>query len=609
MPRRVSHPFFDNIRTAAAMIPREHRRRWLAKIPLSLLAMAVESAAAACVFALVAMLHDGASAMELPILRQIHALLPLAWREEQVLRNGFLVATAVVFTVRIAVTVGTLAFDQRVIARDHAALARTLFEGYMRAPWAFHLDRNVADYLYRINTAAQYVFVTVLGSAASLLNGLLLALSLLFVLFLADPAITMAVTAFLGLWIWGVGRLLRERILAIGRENDRYSRLQQRTMLSGLTALREIKVLGRERWFTRKFADCQEHMVEVGWRAGLVDLLPRLTLESVFLAAILLVTAAMLAATDRAGSLLPIVGLYAYVGLRLLPTVGGVLWSWRSIVGSSEALDHLARDFAYVRGVLENDEAEAPPLVFEKSIRLRGIGFRYEGSVRDVLSDVSLDIPRGSRLGIVGPTGAGKSTLVHLVLGLLEPTAGAVLIDDRPLAAHGRAWRRRVGFVPQTIAILDASLRANVALGVDPREIDDEQVRRCLRLARLDDFVSALPKGLDTPLGDRGVRVSVGEQQRIAIARAVFHRPDVLVFDEATASLDVRTEGEISRAIDELARDATMILIAHRLATVRDCDTIVVLDEGRIVDRGSYDELLGRCPLFQELAAVPRSAQ
>jgi len=598
----VPRPFVDNIRTAAALIPPGHRLRWMLQIPLSLLAAAVESATAASIFALIATLHDSRGASSLPVLSYLHEHSPVGWKDENGLRTVLMVTTASLMLLRILVSVSAAAFEQRVIARDHAALSQRLFQAYLAAPYDFHLQRNVSDYLYRITTAVHHVFSVVLGGAAALFHGLTLALALLAVLLLVSVEATLGSVAFLGVWVWAVSRVLRDRIQRIGAASDHYNRMRHRVMLQALSAMREIKVLGREPHFGSSFEAWQGHMVEVAWRNGLLNLVPRLTLESLLLAVVLLAVSAMLTASKDPSTLLPMLGLYAYVAMRLIPTVHGAVFHYNGIVASTAPLGHLLADWQKLQPYLHEPDRQPPPLPFERALELDRVGFRYAGSDADALRDVDLDIARGERIGIVGPTGAGKSTLVHILLGLLEPSSGAVRADGADLFTNGRAWRRRVGFVPQTITLLDDSIRVNVALGIEPSDIDDARVWQCLATARLDELVRGLPAGLDTEIGDRGIRLSGGQQQRLAIARAIYHDPDVLLFDEATASLDVRTEREVSRAIDELGRTRTTVLVAHRVSTVAECDRIVVMDQGRVVAIGTYGRLLVECALFRELA-------
>ena len=229
------------------------------------------------------------------------------------------------------------------------------------------------------------------------------------------------------------------------------------------------------------------------------------------------------------------------------------------------------------------------------------VGYVYAPASRPAVTDVNLTIEQGQSIGIVGPTGAGKSTLLDLLLGLIEPTSGRLLVDDSDVSRAPRAWQRQIGYVSQTPYLMDDSLRRNIAFGLPSDTIDEQHLRAAVSAAQLDDVVVTLPQGLDTPVGDRGVRLSGGQRQRVAIARALYRDPAVLVLDEATAALDLETEREVSRAIDALRGSRTVVVVAHRLSTVRRCDRIVVLKAGRVAAVGSYTELLATDSQFQQL--------
>ncbi|HEY0301901.1 MAG TPA: ABC transporter ATP-binding protein, partial [Rhizomicrobium sp.] len=247
------------------------------------------------------------------------------------------------------------------------------------------------------------------------------------------------------------------------------------------------------------------------------------------------------------------------------------------------------------------DAASDAPIAFRAALSLEQVSYTYPEGAAPALSDVTLTIRRGEALAVFGPTGAGKSTLIDLVVGLLPPSSGRVTVDGLDLAGREVTWRRHVGYVPQSIVLLDDSLRRNVALGIPPHEIDAQRLAAALRIAQLDTFVAGLPAGLDTALGERGVRLSGGERQRIGIARALYHDPDVVVLDEATAALDAATEAALTDALRALHGSKTVLLISHRLATVRACYRIAVVSDGRLLDCATYDELLARSAEFRRI--------
>ncbi len=331
--------------------------------------------------------------------------------------------------------------------------------------------------------------------------------------------------------------------------------------------------------------------------------LPRLVIETSlvwFMLAFFAVTVAMGSAAQQA---LSILGLFTYAGLRLQPSLQKIAAGFNSLKFSTAPTADMYRD---LRMIEENSTKGRPAglFPFEHEISLQDVSFGYHGTENDAIAGVNLTIRRGEQIGICGPTGGGKTTLADLVTGLLSPSTGRVLVDGRDVATDTRGWQRNLGVVPQMIFILDDSLRRNIALGLPDSEIDEDAVREAVRLAQLDDFVESLPEGLETMVGERGVRISGGERQRIAIARALYTRPKVLIFDEGTSALDNTTEQELMRSLKSLRGDHTILLVAHRLSTVRDADRVVFLEGGRIAGTDTFEGLRRSNASFRQMAGT-----
>ena len=309
-------------------------------------------------------------------------------------------------------------------------------------------------------------------------------------------------------------------------------------------------------------------------------------------------------AGEGLAQILPTISLYAFAGYRLMPELQNLFGGVAAIRFNRAALDDLTDDLSrFASG--EHTPVGVRPLPFTEAIRLNEVTFRYEGSDRPALDAVSLTISRNQTIGLVGVSGSGKTTLVDLLLGLYEPEAGQLLIDDTPLTIETLgAWRRQVGYVPQYIFLCDDTIANNIAFGVPPAEVDRKRVERAAQIAHLHDFILTLRADYDTVVGERGVRLSGGQRQRIGIARALYHDPEVLIMDEATSALDGATEGAVMEAIRELAGRKTIILIAHRLSTVEDCNCIFLLEEGSVVDHGTFDELRAQSDSFRSMANI-----
>jgi ATP-binding cassette subfamily C protein len=335
-----------------------------------------------------------------------------------------------------------------------------------------------------------------------------------------------------------------------------------------------------------------------------LEAIPPVIVETVFVSGALLVVALLTVTSDVPAKGLPLLGLFAYAGFRIIPMANRLTWRVNEIRASAPSVDALYDDHCLVTSAAWGDAtADGPPVELREAIALEDVSYVYPGCPTAALRDLTLTIRHGESIGFVGATGAGKSTLADVVMGLLPPSAGRVTIDGVELdAAVARRWRQHIGYVPQSIFLLDDTLARNVALGIADRDVDVDRVRRALRAAQLDAFVASLPDGLAARLGERGIRLSGGERQRVGIARALYHDPDVLVFDEATSALDGATAAAVAQAIRALHGRKTVLLIAHRLASVRDCDRIALIAGGRLLDCAPFDELLARSAEFRRLA-------
>jgi ATP-binding cassette subfamily C protein len=307
-------------------------------------------------------------------------------------------------------------------------------------------------------------------------------------------------------------------------------------------------------------------------------------------------------------TIVPLLGLYGYAGFRLLPALARVAAKLQRLNFGSAAVNQVYEDYVHLAKAPKLPASDVAPLPFAREIRFDAVSYTYPGGSRLALKDISLVVPYGASVAIVGPSGGGKSTLVDILLGLLVPDSGRILVDGVDTATSIRAWQRNLGYVPQTPYLLDDTLRRNIAFGVPDADIDEQAVAEAVRMAQLTDLVASLPNGLDSAIGERGIRLSGGQRQRIVIARALYPRPAMLILDEATSELDNLTEREIGAAIDALAGQKTILIVAHRMTTVRNCDVIVFLVEGRIADMGRYDELVARNPNFGRLALADENA-
>lgn len=592
----------DTLRKCLHLLPRQSRRGYLLLMPLSLLTGVAEMGATAGIFAIMTVLTQPADGLAIGWIAAITRYLP--WQEQNALILQLTGLFAVVYLVRSGLLLGAQYFRIRVAHTADAALSCDMLGRYLSAAYPFHFGRHSSD-LIRNCTTTVGQSLAVLHGATGLVTDGLMAVGMIGVLLITSPWLALAAGIILSIVILVTLRATRLAVARRGQGQHDLGASMLRSLQQALGGVKELKVLGRERFFFDEYAARQREALTIGYLGAAIDSVPAVVMQTVLVCGGLGLVAALTVSGLSGVQALPIAAVFGYVGLRLLPMANSVVTTLNHIRGSRIAVDELYRDFTVLATV--DVSSSVTHRAFTDSIVLDAVSYTYPSSSAPAIADVSLTIRRGESLGIIGPTGAGKSTLADVILGLLPPTRGRISVDGIDLSRTSAPWKRRVGYVPQTIYLIDDSLQRNIALGIPDADIDPTRIREVVAAAQLESFVDTLPQGLHTQVGERGIRLSGGERQRLAIARALYHDPDVLIFDEATASLDVQTETDITRTITALHDVKTVIVIAHRLSSVKACDRLVWLSQGRVVDVGSFTELLQRHADFRalvELAAV-----
>lgn len=581
------------------------RRAWRGVsllLGLTLITSMLEAVGVGMVFPFIKVVSDPGWAAQTPWLKPLAGLLDGTDRTRVVRVFGIGLVTLFVLKNVYMVAFYWVQFS---IAHGNAARYSTaLLERYMEAPYLTHLRRNSAEFIKNVGETPLDLFNSVLA-AVGILTEMLVALAILAVLLLSEPVATMIAVAVLvgtsGLYLLFTGPLVQ----AWGRERLRLSTETQQALAQAFGGVKEAKVLGRTTWFIAVFDRLRTDIFHVYRRLQTMAQAPRLVIETAMMSG-LIVVVVILVGSDDSGTgnadVMARLGLFAAAAFRLLPSINRLNQNVHDLRASAAGVERLANELSDGPALTAFSAVPVERLGIRRELRFEDIGFSYGGPDRPALSGIDLRVAAGETIGLVGSSGSGKSTLVDIVLGLLTPTSGRLLIDGRPVGGGEGAPRLGgVGYVPQFIYITDDTVRRNVAFGIPDGEIDDDAVRRALKRARLSDFIDGLPDGLDTRLDENGTRLSGGQRQRIGIARALYHDPDLLVFDEATSALDPLTERDITEAIRSLHGHKTVIIIAHRLSTVRHCDRILMLDHGRIAQSGRFDELAERSPAFRAL--------
>ena len=521
---------------------------------------------------------------------------------------GIMVVSLLIFSnvLKAANTWLTLRYQNKL----NYVLAQRLLARYMSRPYGFFLNRNTSELANNILSEARNVVIGVVSPATDLVSRGLVALAIMALLLIVDPLVALAIAGALGGLYAIIYLVARRRLNVIGVQQVEANTKKFKAADEALSGIKELKVLGRELVFLERFSLYAKRHAQNNVIAGLIGELPRHALEVIAFGGILGVVLYLLGHGDGQGTMVPLLALYAFAGYRLLPALQQLFAAAALLRRSVAALDVLHRDLTPEAGeklppqrrLAEN--AGATALGFDRSLELRDLWFRYEGAPEPAIRGLDLVITANTSIGLVGPTGCGKTTLVDIILGLLRPDSGEVLADGVRITSENLAnWQRNLGYVPQQIYISDDSVACNIAFGVPEAEIDMEAVRGAARVARLHDFVEAdLPQGYQTSIGERGIRLSGGQRQRIGIARALYRDPAILVMDEATSALDGITEESVMDAVRTLSRRKTVILIAHRLTTVRECDVIYLMERGVITGSGTYDELKRQSSWFRSAA-------
>jgi len=491
-------------------------------------------------------------------------------------------------------------------AKNEALLSRRLFAHYMQGDYRRFLTRNSSELINHVVSTTAAVYSHAMRSIITLGIECLLVITITVVLLVASPTMTISAIALMVVAIGLMYAFTRRWMIAWGERNVVVKQKILQHLQQGMHSIKEVKVFGREIFILDGFEEDRRELAGVNARLFVMGNVPRLWIETATVGGIILGICYVLSSHNNATSLFSIFALFAAAIFRLIPSFNRILMAMNSLRGGTYPVRMLYDDLNDGGDALPEADLDRPALPFRDRIELEDVCFAYPGSVEGAAIDINLTIRHGETIGLVGASGAGKTTLADIVLGLLTPDSGRIRVDGQDIAGDIRAWQRNLGYVPQTVYLGDNSLRRNIAFGIPDADIDEARVCEALRHAQLENFVATLPDGIDTFVGDRGTRLSGGQRQRVGIARALYHDPDVLVLDEATSSLDSEAEYEISAAIERLSGKKTIIIIAHRLSTLRSCDRLVYMADGRIQDCAPFDELARKNTSFKKLVELSK---
>lgn len=486
---------------------------------------------------------------------------------------------------------------------NHQLGVRMLRE-YLFKPYVFFLDQNTSGLAKNILGEVRQAVSGYLGSAMGLVAQVITSALILALLLTVDVALALVTFAVLGGSYFVVFGLLRKRLTAAGLRRSAADRARYKAAHEALSGVKEIKLFGKEAPFLNQFSRPSRTYGRSMAMQQVYSVVPRYAFETLAFGGMLLIVLYLLGTGQGLVGVLPTLGVYAFATYRLLPALQGIFRAVSTMRFSASAVDVLHAGLERDAPPRPVDRNEIEPLSFGTKLELRNATFTYPNASKPVFTGLSLEIEAKTSVALVGATGSGKTTTVDLLLGLLTPQAGQLLVDGVEVtSANMASWQMSLGYVPQHIFLADDTVEANIALGVPANEVDRQAVEDAARKAHIHDFIlGEMPQGYETEIGERGIRLSGGQRQRLGIARALYNDPDVLFLDEATSALDNVTEDSVFHAVNEIGQVKTVVMIAHRISTIRSCDVIYLLEEGRIVAKGSYDDLVDSSPQFRALA-------
>lgn len=492
---------------------------------------------------------------------------------------------------------------------DH--IGNQLYTHYLNQTWIFHTNHNSSYLTSKISHEASRVSTGIINPFLHLSAKFLMSIIMSIVMFLYNPMVTLIGIIVFSISYGLIYKIVKNQLSSNGINITKYQAIKFKLIAEGIGGIKDIILMGRQQRFVERFHNAGFEASIATGRNHFLSMVPRYAVELVFYGTVIVLILYLSSANKgETTDLLPALSFYALATMKLLPAFQQIYYSTAQIKASLPAYENIKKDLNSWQTKLKlikplevklNSTFNSP----KKSIELKNIKFKYIGSDNFALNDISMCIPVKKMIGIVGSSGSGKTTAIDVLMGLINPDEGHLLIDGVKLDQLNLLyWRRKLGYVSQSIYLSDSTVRENIAFGLAKDEINEEKVLNAVNKAQLTELIAKLPYGIETIVGERGIQLSGGERQRIGIARALYNDADVLVFDEATSALDGVTEKLVMDAVHETGRDKTIVLVAHRLTTVKKCDWIYMLDKGRIIDEGTYDSLLENNKIFRSMSNI-----
>lgn len=476
--------------------------------------------------------------------------------------------------------------QHRFVFYNQKKTSQKMLEAYMREPYLFFTSHNSAELRNNISSDVDTFFVTI-TTVLQFLSEAVMCVGLLAFLFYTDKSITIGVAIMMGAFMVFFIKIYKPRVRRYGDLRRKYVIQMGKWLDQAFGGIKEIKIINREKFFIDSYVEAQNEYIDNRLKYTYCSVIPKPVLETACITGIFAVVIFKICIGVDVEYFITTLSVFVLAAYKMMPSVSKMVSYFSSIMFNKAAVDALYKDLkeleAYERQLQIIDSESEKNIEMKKEICIRDLSFKYPEMEKMVFENVNMSIPHNKSVAFIGPSGAGKTTLADIILGVLEPTAGKVFADGVDVFSDVRAWHKSLGYIPQTIYLMDDTIRKNIAFGLSDKEIEDDKIWEALEGAQLRSYIDELPDGLDTIIGERGVRLSGGQRQRIGIARALYTNPDILVLDEATSALDNDTEKAVMEAIDNLAGKKTLIIIAHRLTTIQNCNIVYEIKDGKVI--------------------------
>lgn len=495
-----------------------------------------------------------------------------------------IICTIIIYIVKNLYLTWMYGYVFRYAANVRRNFAVMLLKAYMQQPYTFFIKRKTSDLIRSVNEDTNNLY-EVLYSLFLLVSQAITATCIVVYLAMTNVVMTLIVVICLLICAGLIVKIMQKSMRSLGKKNQNYQASLINYLQQSFEGVKEIKILNTEHYFTGKYDEVCKKYVGNNYKFRMANMFPKYLIEMIVITGIMGYLAYSIKFSSNYAVIVPQLAVFVSAAYKLLPTVNQMYTYINSIIYYKASVDLVYSDMMEIKELnkLHDRRENEESIVFQDKISVKDVDFVYEGSDKYILQHVSIDIPKGKAVAFIGSSGGGKTTLADLILGLQVPVKGSILVDERNILSCVEAWHDKIGYIPQSIFLIDDTIRNNVAFGIDEKKIDDKLVWKALEEASLKEFVESSTDGLDTMVGERGVCLSGGQRQRIGIARALYRNPEILVFDEATSALDNETEKEVMKAIDSLHGNKTMIMIAHRLSTIENCDMVYKVEKGQVV--------------------------